>query len=143
MPIHRKMSQPFPGGALNFTPIYYPPVSVKWIITGLIVFAGAVANKIAPEMRMKFSHPFGFFLTSLAALAVYQIGFPPAAFAVLFFLLMVWSAEVKTKTEGFLNGSPTIDWVQNSKRWFVEKVLKERPAGIQEKSVITLPVQGS
>jgi hypothetical protein len=137
------MAQHFPGGALNLTPIYYPPVSVKWIITGLIVFVGAVANKISSEMRQKFAHPFGFFLTSLAALAMYQLGFPPAAFAILFFLLMTWSAEVSAKQEGFLNASPTVDWVQNSKRWFVEKVLKERPLGIQEKEVLTLPVQGS
>jgi hypothetical protein len=133
----------FPGGALNLSPIYYPPVSVKWILTGLIVFAGAVANKISPEMRQKFSNPFGFFVTSLAALAMYQLGFPPAAFAILFFLLMVWSAEITAKNEGFLNGTPTVDWVQNSKRWFVERVLKERPAGIQEKGVLTLPVQSS
>ena len=137
--------QPFPGGAMNFnfTPIYYPPVAVKWIITGLIVFMGAVANKINPTMRAKFSHPFGFFVTSLAALATYQIGFPPAAFAILFFLLMVWSADVSSNTEGFLIGSPTVDWVQNSKRWFVEKVLKERPTGIQEREVLTLPIQSA
>ena len=138
-------SQPFPGGAFNFpsTPIYYPPVSMKWIVTGLIVFMGAVANKINPEMRSKFSNPFGFFVTSLVVLAVYQYGFPPAAFALMFFLLMVWSADISAKTEGFLVGIPAVDWVTNSKRWFVEKVLKERPAGIQEREVLTLPVQSS
>ena len=134
---------PFPGGSMNFTPIYYPPVAMKWIATGLIVFAGAVANKISPQIRQKISSMFGFFTTALLALAVYQVGFPPAAFAILFFLLSVWAAQVSSKAEGFLTATNTVDWVTNSKRWMVEKVLKERPAGIQEKEVTTLPVQSA
>lgn len=134
---------PFPGGSMNFTPIYYPPVAMKWILTGLIVFAGAVANKLDPAIRQKITSMFGFFTTALLALAVYQVGFPPAAFAILFFLLSVWAAQVSYKAEGFLTATNTVDWVQNSKRWWVEKVLKERPAGIQEKEVNTLPVQSA
>jgi hypothetical protein len=71
------------------------------------------------------------------------MGFVPGAFAVLFFLLMVWSAHKSKQTEGFLNASNTIDWVNNSQRWFVEKTLKENPKGIQEKSVDTFPIQGA
>jgi hypothetical protein len=56
---------------------------------------------------------------------------------------MVWSAEQSQNTEGFLSGVNTVDWVTNSKRWFVEKVLHERPLGIQEKDVNTYPIQGS
>lgn len=134
---------PFPGGSMNFTPIYYPPVAMKWIVTGLIVFAGAVANKIRPEIRQKVTSMFGFFTISLLALAAYQVGFPPAAFAILFFLLSAWSAQISYKAEGFLTATNTVDWVTNSKRWWVEKVLKERPTGIQEKEVNTLPVQSA
>ena len=79
----------------------------------------------------------------MGALTVYQYGFHPMAFALLFFLLMVWSAEQSQKSEGFLVASNTVDWVTNSKRWFVERVLHERPVGIQEKDVNTYPVQGA
>ena len=70
------------------------------------------------------------------------MGFPPATFAILFFLLSVWLIEVSSKAEGYLNASETVDWVTNSKRWYVEKVLKERPMAIQEKDVSTYPVSG-
>ena len=121
-------------------PIWYPPITVKWIITGLIVFAGAVAPRIPDNYRGYVAHPLGFFVTALVALAMYQWGFPPAAFALMFFLLAVWSAHQTRETEGFLNASSTVDWVNNSKRWYVEKVLRERPLGIQDKEVSTYPV---
>jgi hypothetical protein len=133
---------PVPGG--GSTPIYHPPIASKWIITGLIVFAGSVANRWNPRIREAFVHPIGFFLTALSAIAVYQIGFPPAAFALLFLLLNAWATTLPHRLkEGFLSGVNTIDWVTNDKRWFVEKVLKERPIGIQEKDVATYPVEGA
>lgn len=132
------------GGFMNMIPqlqpIWYPPITVKWIITGLIVFAGAVAPRIPDNYRAYVAHPIGFFVTALAALGMYQWGFPPAAFALMFFLLAVWSAHQTRETEGFLTASSTVDWVNNSKRWYVEKVLRERPLGIQDKEVSTYPV---
>lgn len=133
------------GGFMNMIPqqlqpIWYPPITVKWIITGLIVFAGAVAPRIPDDYRAYVAHPVGFFLIAIASLAMYQWGFPPAAFALMFFLLSVWSAHQTRETEGFLNASPAVDWVNNSKRWYVEKVLRERPLAIQEKEVSTYPV---
>ena len=119
-------------------PIWYPPVSPKWIFTFFVVFAGAVANKIKPELRGQFTNPVGFFLTSAAAVGAYSLGFYPASFAIIFFLLMVMLAQ--STTEGFLVGSNTIDWVVNSKRWWVERVLKERPLGIREKGLPNLPI---
>ena len=83
-------------------------------------------------------HPAGFFATTLAALGAYKYGFAPLAFAILFFLLSLWAANCVR--EGFLCGAPTIDWVANDKRWWVERVLKERPLGIQEKDVATYPI---
>lgn len=152
------------GGFLNIPPIWYPPVELKWIGTGLIVFAGAVANRVKPHVRTIFTSPAGFFLTSVLAVAMFKYGFKPAAFAILFFLLNIWAAGVAAQTEelrgvggrggaaiggytandynleGFLNASNTVDFVTNHKRWFVERVLKEDPIAIQEKDVSTYPV---
>jgi hypothetical protein len=134
---------PSPGGAMpmNFTPLWHPPIATNWIITALIIFAGAVVNRLHTRIRKYFTKPLSFFLLAMLVLIIYQYGFQPMAFAVLFFLLMVWSAE--QSQEGFLSGVNTVDWVTNSKRWFVEKVLHERPIGIQEKDVDTYPVQGA
>jgi hypothetical protein len=85
------------------------------------------------------------------------------AFALLFVLLMMWSAEMSNEegwrgggggeaiggraagsgeeVDMFLNYSD-MDYVNNNKRWFVERVLKEKPLGIQEKDVATYPVSG-
>jgi len=125
------------GGA-----IYNPPIASKWIFTGLIVFAGAVADRWNPNVRKAIVHPIGFFLTALCAISAYQLGFPPAAFAILFLLLSVWATTMSNHTEGFLNGA-SVDWVTNGKRWWVEKVLKERPVAIQDKDVATYPVEGT
>lgn len=124
-------------------PIWYPPLAAKWIITGFIVFAGAVANRIPASTRAIFASPIVFFLTALMALGIYHVGFPPAAFAILFFLLSVWSIQLANRTEGYLNATNTVDWVTNSKQWYVEKVLKEQPIAIQDKDVSTYPVQGA
>ena len=139
---------PPPGSAMamppmNFTPLWHPPITVNWIVTILIVFMGAVSNRLRTDIRKYFTNPLSFFILSMGALTVYQYGFHPMAFALLFFLLMVWSAEQSQKSEGFLVASNTVDWVTNSKRWFVERVLHERPVGIQEKDVNTYPVQGA
>lgn len=129
------------GAAMLLGPVWYPPITVKWIVTGLIVFAGATAQRMNPSVRGVFTHPIGFFMTALLAIAIFQVGFPPAAFAILFFLLMIWSVSETKTHEGFLNASNTVDWVTNSKRWYVEKTLKERPLAIQEKEIDTYPVQ--
>lgn len=130
--------QPTPGGAIVFS----PPIASKWIFTGLIVFAGAVADRWNPAVRAAVVGPVGFFLISLSAIAAFQLGFPPATFAIFFLLLSAWATTMAQNKEGFLNGSSNTDWVTNEKRWFVEKVLKERPLAIQEKDVNTYPVEG-
>lgn len=137
------MSSPLNGGSPGMTPIWHPPVESRWIFALLLVFAGALANRIPPTILQIFTNPIGFFITALVAIASHRLGFVPGAFAVLFFLLMVWSAHKSKQTEGFLNASNTIDWVNNSQRWFVEKTLKEHPKGIQEKGVDTFPIQGA
>ena len=126
-------------------PIWYPPVSVLWIATVLVVFFGAVVNRVPPALIATFTSPAGFFGTALAAIACIKLDAIPLGFAILFFLLSAWAIRQFRSpegTEGFLDGSNIVDWVTNSKRWYVEKVLKERPLGIQEKDVSTYPVQG-
>lgn len=130
---------PTPGGGSS---IYSPPITTKWLVTGLIIFSGAVADRWSPSVRDMIVGPIGFFLTALVAIAAYQLEFPPATFAILFMLLNAWAITLSSKQEGFVNGANTVDWVTNSKRWFVEKVLKERPLAIQEKDVTTYPVEG-
>jgi hypothetical protein len=131
------------GGFPSFVPIWHPPVATQWILTVAILFAGAVANRIPSRMRTLLTNPLGFFLMGGAAIMLLRLGYAPIAFATLFALLSIWSVEQFDLPEGFLNGSNTVDWVTSSKRWWVEKVLKERPMGIQEKDVDTYPVQGS
>lgn len=126
----------------SLTPLWHPPIASKWIITVLVVFAGAVSKNFSIATKQFFTNPIVFFITALVALAIYEVGFTPGAFAVLFFLLMVWSSSSIARTEGFFNSSITVDMVTNSKRWYVEKVLKERPIAIQDKDVSTYPVEG-
>jgi len=126
-------------------PIWYPPIPVLWIATILVVFFGAVVNRVPPALIATFTSPAGFFGTALAAIACIKLDAIPLGFAILFFLLSAWAIRQFRSpegTEGFLDGSNIVDWVTNSKRWYVEKVLKERPLGIQEKDVNTYPVQG-
>jgi hypothetical protein len=131
------------GGAPGMqSPIWHPPIESRWIAACLIVFAGAMANRMPMWVLHFFASPIGFFLTTLVALASYTYKFVPGSFAIFFFLLLVWSAHRSKQLEGFLHASNTVDWVTNSQRWYVEKVLKERPLGIQEKGVDTFPVQG-
>jgi hypothetical protein len=130
---------PPPPGSQPMGVIWHPPIATKWIVTIIFIFLGAVANRIPHRIRYYVIQPVGFFLTSLAAMGCYWGGFYAGTFALLFFLMSVWSAEASS-AEGFLNASNTVDWVTNSKKWFVEKVLKEQPLAIQEKDVSTFPV---
>lgn len=127
------------GGAMNFSQLWHPPISAPWIVSILVLVAAVNLEALPPAIISIMTHPAGFFFTLLIALGIYDSGFPPAAFALLFFLLMAWSK--KQHVEGF-SPSGTVDWVTNNKRWFVEVVLKEKPLGIQEKDVKTYPIQG-
>ncbi len=135
--------QPPPGvgGFLfNGKPLWHPPISVSWILTIVLLVISANSEEISPEIRKLILHPIGFFVTVLCGIMSYDYGYPHVCFALLFFLLMVWS--ISKRKEGF-SPSGTLDWVTNNKRWFSEVVLKEKPIAIQEKDVTTYPVQGS
>jgi hypothetical protein len=128
------------GGFFLEKPIWHPPISVPWIISIFLVIGASNVDALPPQIHTWLLHPLGFFLTFMVALAAYDSGFPPAAFALFFLLLMLWTS--KQRREGFGGHSGTVDWVTNNKRWFSEVVLKEKPLGIKEKDVATYPVQG-
>lgn len=134
------MPPPLPGGGFMEKPIWHPPISLPWILSFFIVVGASNVEALPPQIHRWLTHPVGFFVTFLVGLAAYDSGFPPAAFAILFFLLMIWTS--KERQEGFGNPSGTVDWVTNNKRWFAEVVLKEKPMGIKERDVATFPVQG-
>jgi hypothetical protein len=155
------------GGLLPNMPLWYPPMSVKWIATGLVIFAAAVANRFKPAVRRYFAHPLGFFLVALAAFMTFKYGFPPLAFALLFLLLNMWAVD---ESEGFVEafknrqecdaaarqagqeaypqffegflGASDVEVVTRGKRWYVERVLKEHPEAIIDKGVQTSAVSG-
>ena len=132
-----------PGGGalLPPRPVWLPPLDFCWIYTILVVFAAAQADRIR-SIRV-LSNPVGFFALLLVALAFYTQACVPAAFATLFFVLMLWAANIVHSAEGFMDATPTLDWVTNSRRWFVERVFKERPVAIQERDVATYPIAGA
>jgi hypothetical protein len=163
------MSAPPPpgsvGGFLTGPPIWHPPMSLKWIATGLIIFAASVSNRFKTNIRRYFAHPLGFFLVSVAAIWTFKYGFPPLAFALFFLLLNMWAVDtsegyvdaVKHRREcdsaaagqeaypqffeGFL-GASDVEVVTRGKRWFVERVLKEHPEAIVDKGVLTQAISG-
>jgi hypothetical protein len=133
----------FPGGAFfpqSMKPIWHPPVPASWIASVLILVAAVNLPALPPQLLQFLIHPFGFFVTLVLALFAYDGGSPQIAFSMVFLLLIAWSKQLRS--EGFSGPSGTVDWVTNTKRWFVEVVLKEKPLGIQEKKEITYPVQG-
>jgi hypothetical protein len=133
------------------SPLYLaPPITLfNTIGLGLIV-SGSVIEMLPDEYEKYITNPLviicGMFISAGCA-AVNEI---PLAFAVAFFLVnilriipkKVYNNKVVAPgvKEGF-NPAGTIDWVTTHKKWFVEKVLKEKPIAIQEKEVATYPVQ--
>jgi len=138
---------------MNAVPNWMPPLSFATILTLLCIVGAAQADKLPSSIPQFFLHPVGFILTGLIAISSYEYNQIPLAVALILFLLSLAAARhasisvpssVPTSTEGFLPFIPsgTIDWVTNEKqKWFVERVLKETPLGIQDKPVNTYPVQ--
>ena len=127
------------GGGMFDKPMWHPPLSVPWILSILLLIGAVNVEALPPLVHRILTHPVGFFVTFLVALSAYDSGFAPATFATLFLLLMVWSY---TKRSENFQAAGTVDWVTNSKKWFVEAVLKEKPMGISDKEVKTSAVQG-
>jgi len=105
--------------------------SLVWLLVAGFLFAGAVAQRLPAFVGQQIHRPIGFFVVAFAALAAIHYHMRPLGFAILFFLLCVWST-VTVRTEGFVCLVENVDAVENPKRkWFVESVLHETPDGIK------------
>jgi hypothetical protein len=132
-----------PGGGMllqNFTPLWHPPISVSWILTGLILVGASNAEALPESIQTLLRHPFGFFTAIVIALGAYDYGCSNVSFALLFLVLVFWAYTRNRQEEFTSSPSGTMDWVTNNKKWYVEKALKESPVAIQEKSVNTYPI---
>jgi hypothetical protein len=126
-----------------------PPLSFATLVTLACIVGAAQADKLPSVIPTTLLHPVGFILTVLIAISFYEYNSIPLAISLILLLLSVWAshhdtAKVPASSEGFLPFVPsgTIDWVNDDKqKWFVERVLRETPMGIQDKNVATYPVQ--
>ena len=134
---------------MNATPIWMPPLSFATLLTIVCIIGATQADKLPATITTTLLHPVGFILTGLIAISLYEYNSVPLAISLILLLLSVWAAhhtvnKVPASSEGFLPFVPsgTIDWVNDDKqKWFVERVLKETPMGIQDSKVATYPVQ--
>ena len=146
-----------------YMPIWMPPLSIKTIATIVFIISATQADKLPDQVSQFLLHPVGFSLSILIAISAFEYGAPAFGVAFILLLLSVWSAKktsnyrannLADKTfapfnisplsnEGFVPYSPSgiIDWVNDPKKWFVERVLKENPLAIVAKDVQTYPVQ--
>ena len=130
-------------------PIWMPPLSFATLFTLLCILGAAQADKLPSIIPSTLLHPVGFILTVLIAISFYEYNSVPLAVSLILLLLSVWAAhhevaKVPASSEGFISIIPsgTIDWVNDEKqKWFVERVLKETPVGIQDKNIATYPIQ--
>lgn len=136
-----------------------PPIKLDLLSAILLIIGGAMIEQVPQEYHEKLSNPLIFLIGMFFAAGFAAIGLIPLAFAMAFFLvnllrimpkrMIIKSTKntnpgepVTTKTKEGFQPSGTIDWVTNQKKkWFVEKVLEERPIAIQEKEVATYPIQ--
>jgi len=131
-------------------PIWLPPVQVDWFIAVVLVILGSNIETVPDEWRVYVATPLAVFVGMMMSAGLAGMGMIPVAFAMAFFLVNLVRIMPKKKVvrkaspgvkEGFVP-SGTMDWVTTNKKWFVEKVLMERPIAIQEKEVSTYPVSG-
>ena len=136
------MQQQHAGG-----PNWLPPFDIQWILAAILVLLGSNIEKIPSEYHTQIASPLIFLIGMLFSAGLAALKQIPLAFASAFFLVnLVRLMPKKTlekvyppgTKEGFVP-SGTIDWVTTQKKWFVEKVLHEKPIAIQDKEVSTYP----
>jgi hypothetical protein len=141
-----------PQQAINLA----PPITPDTIIATLLIIGGSTIESVPQQYHAIMSNPLVFLFGMMLSAGLASLNYIPTAFAVAFFLVNLLRIMPKkfvkktvTKTTKISNPgikeafqpSGAIDWVNNNKKWFVEKVLKEKPIAIQEKEVSTYPVQ--
>lgn len=133
-----------------------PPVTPEAIVAILLIVGGSMIESLPQQYHQLMTNPLVFLVGMIVAAGLASANKIPGAFSVAFFLVNLLRIMPKktikktvTKTtkitspgvkEGF-QPAGAIDWVTTHKKWFVEKVLKEKPIAIQEKEVSTYPVQ--
>jgi hypothetical protein len=133
-----------------------PPITPETIIAILLIIGASMIEVVPQQYHALLSNPLVFLVGMLLSAGLAAGNQIPIAFAVAFFLvnlLRIMPKKIIKKTvtkttkitspgvkEAF-QPSGAIDWVTNHKKWFVEKVLKEKPVAIQEKEVSTYPIQ--
>lgn len=127
-----------------------PPINADWIAAATLVIVGANIEIVPVDYRQYIAHPLAILVGMLVAAGLAALGMVPLAFATAFALVNLVRIIPKKAAgskrnpgtkEGFVP-SGAIDWVTTNKKWFVEKVLMERPVAIQEKEVSTYPIHG-
>lgn len=133
-----------------------PPITPESIIAILLIIGASMIEVVPQQYHSVLSNPIVFLVGMLLSAGLAAANLIPIAFAVAFFLvnllrIMPKKTIKKTVTKTTKITSPgvtesfqpsgAIDWVTNHKKWFVEKVLKEKPIAIQEKEVATYPIQ--
>jgi hypothetical protein len=133
-----------------------PPITPETIIAILMIIGGSMIEIVPKTYHALLSNPIVFLVGMLVAAGLAASKNIVLAFAVAFFLvnllrIMPKKTINKTVTQTTKIASPgvkepfqpsgAIDWVTTNKKWFVEKVLKEKPVAIQEKEVSTYPIQ--
>lgn len=126
-------------------PMWLPPIKMEYLVALILIIIGANIDIIPQVYHTTISSPIVFLIGMLLAAGLAAVGEHPIAFAIAFCLvnlirLMPKAVKVNPGVEGF-TPSGTIDWVTTHKKWFVEKVLHERPVAIREKEVSTYPIQ--
>lgn len=126
-------------------PMWIPPVSPDLLFAFVLVVIGSNIELIPDEYRPYVANPLVIFVGMFLTAGLAGMGIIPIAFAVAFCLVNLVRVMPQKKAspgtkEGFVP-SGTLDWVTSNKKWFVEKVLMERPVAIQEKEISTYPVQ--
>ena len=127
-------------------PVWIPPIRPDILLAFVLVVVGSNVEQIPEEYRHYISNPLVIFVGMFVCAGLAAMGVIPIAFAVAFCLVNLVRIMPQSKKpspgvkEGFVP-SGTMDWVTTNKKWFVEKVLMERPVAIQEKEISTYPVQ--
>ena len=130
-------------------PIWLPPVNIDTLAVIMLVIFGANIDIIPDEYRKYIANPLAILIGMLVVAGFAALGAVPLAFAIAFALVnlvrIIPKNSAKKPSPGVKEGfvpSGAIDWVTTNKKWFVEKVLMERPVAIQEKEVSTYPING-
>ena len=135
-----EMDTSFENWILNTKSVLNLPIMILSVISLLV--AGTFAE-VAPRKSLEFmDNTIGtifFFVVPL--LVCVSLGWSTGLLAAVVSLIIFTRLQESDVDEGFMD-SPETTIVSNPNRWFVEKILGERPVAISSDRVITRAVQG-